>query len=85
MDSPLLEKLVPFILMIYDNKMMTIKNAYNNTKSSRHVKIFLKFLKKLRKFGEISVTYNQTDKNLSDSFKKTITECDRNCIEGDRC
>jgi hypothetical protein len=43
----------------------------------------LKTTRKLRNSGVITVSYIQTDKNLTDPLQKAIMECDRNCISGD--
>jgi hypothetical protein len=49
-----------------------------NRKSSRHVKRWLKSVRKMRNSGVISVTYISTDKNLADPFTKGLP---RNVIE----
>ena len=53
-------------------------NSKDNAKSLRHVKIHLKYIKKLRNSRVITVTYIQTDKNLADPFTKGLS---RNVIE----
>jgi hypothetical protein len=50
----------------------------DNGKSSRHVKRRLKFVRKLRNSGVISVTYISTDKKLAYPFTKGLP---RNVIE----
>ena len=75
MDLPVVEKPVPVILMNCDNQIVIVKvnSAKNNAKSSRHVKIQLKSVRKMRNSGVISVTYIQTDKNLADPFTKRLS------------
>ena len=76
----MVEKHVPTILMNCDNQMVIAKmnNSKDNVKSSRHVKRRLKSVGKLRNSGVITVTYIQTDKNLSDPFTKGLS---RNVID----
>ncbi|WVZ84603.1 hypothetical protein U9M48_031626 [Paspalum notatum var. saurae] len=74
MDLPVVEKPIPTILM-----NCAIKPSKDNAKSSRHVKRWLKSVRKLINSGVISVTYIQTDKNLADPFTKGLS---RNVIEG---
>jgi hypothetical protein len=80
MDLPVVEKLVPAILMNCDNQTVIVKvnSAKDNAKSSRHVKRRLKSVRKLRNSGVISVTYISTEKNLVDLFIKGLS---RNVIE----
>jgi len=80
MDLPVVEKPVLAILMNCDNQTVIVKvnSAKDNAKSSRHVKRRLKSVRKLRNSGVISVTYIQTDKNLTDPFTKGIS---RNVID----
>jgi hypothetical protein len=80
MDLPVVEKPIPAILMNRDNQTMIAKvtSSKDNGKSSRHVKRRLKFIRKLRNSGVISVTYISTDKNLADTFTKGLP---RNVIE----
>ena len=80
MDLPVVEKPVLAILMNCDNQMVIVKvnSAKDNAKSSRYVKRRLKSVRKMRNSRVISVTYNQTDKNLADSFTKGLS---RNVIE----
>ena len=81
MDLPVVEKPVPAILMNCDNQTVIVKvnSAKDNAKSSRHVKIRLKSVRKLRNSGVITVTYISTEKNLADPFTKGLS---RNVIEG---
>jgi hypothetical protein len=72
---PVVEKPIPAILMNCDNQTVITKvnNAKDNAKSTRHVKIHLKSIRKLRDYGVITVAYVQTDKNLSDPFTKGLS------------
>ena len=81
MDLPVVEKLVPTILMNCDNQTVIVKvnSAKDNAKSSRHVKRRLKSVRKLRNSVVISVTYIPTEKNLADPFIKGLS---RNVIGG---
>ena len=81
MDLPVVEKLVPAILINCDNQTVIVKvnSAKDNAKSSRHVKRRLKSVRKLRNSRVISVTYISTEKNLADPFTKGLS---RNVIEG---
>ena len=54
--------------------IVKVKSDKDNAKSSRHVKRRLKFVRKLRNSGVISVTYIQTDKNLADPFTKGLSQ-----------
>jgi hypothetical protein len=49
MDLPVVEKPVPAILSNFDNQTVIVKvnNFKDNVKSSRHIKIRLKSIKKL--------------------------------------
>ena len=60
MDLPVVEKPVPAILMNCDSQTVIVKvnSAKDNAKSSRHVKRRLKYVRKLRNSGVISVTYS---------------------------
>jgi hypothetical protein len=63
-----------------DNQTVITKanSAKDNAKSTRHVKIHLKSVRKLRNSEVIVVAYVQTDKNLADPFTKGLS---RNVIE----
>ena len=75
MDLSVVEKPLPAILMNCDNQIVIVKvnSAKDNAKSSRHVKRRLKSVRKLRNSGVITVTYIQTDKNLTDPFTKGLS------------
>jgi hypothetical protein len=79
-DLPVVEKPIPAILVNCDNQTVITKvnSAKDNTKSTRHVKRRLKYVRKLRNSRVITVAYVQTDKNLADPFTKGIS---RNVIE----
>jgi hypothetical protein len=47
-------------------------------KSSRNIKRRLKFVKKMKNSGVITLDYTQTDKNLADPFTKGLS---RNVID----
>jgi hypothetical protein len=74
-DLPVIEKPIPAILMNCDNQTVITKvnSAKNNAKSTRHVKRRLKYVRKLRNSGVITVAYVQTDKNLVDPFTKGLS------------
>jgi hypothetical protein len=56
MDLPIIEKLLPTILMNYDNQTVIIKvdSSKDNMKSSRHIKRWLKSVRKMRNSGVIT-------------------------------
>jgi hypothetical protein len=68
------EKPIPAILMNCDNQTVIgkVTSSKDNVKSSIHVKILLKSLRKSRNSEIISVTYISTDKNLAEPFTKGI-------------
>jgi hypothetical protein len=76
LDLPVVEKLVPAILMNFDNQTVITKvnSAKDNVKSTRHVKRCLKSIRKLRNSGVIAVAYMQIDKNLVDPFTKGLSQ-----------
>ena len=80
MDLPVVEKPIPAISMKFDNQTVIIKvnSSKDNMKSTRHVKRWLKFVKKLRNSGVIALDYVHTSKNLADQFTKGLS---RNVIE----
>ena len=80
LDLSVVEKPIPAILMNCDNQTVITKvnSAKDNAKSTRHVKIYLKTVRKLRNSGVIVVAYVQTDKNLTGPFTKGLS---RNVIE----
>lgn len=72
MDLLIVEKLIPAITMNCDNQTMIIKvnSLKDNMKSSRHVKRWLKSVRKLKNSGVITLDYVETTKNLGDQFTK---------------
>jgi hypothetical protein len=79
-DLPIVEKLLPAILMNCDNQTVRVKvdSSKDNMKSSRHIKRRLKPVKKMRNSGVITLDYIHTEKNLVDSFTKGLS---RNAID----
>jgi hypothetical protein len=75
MDLPIGEKPIPVILLYCDNETVITKVASrnDNLKSSRHVKRWLKSLRKVRNSGVIAIDYVQMAKNLADPFTKCIS------------
>jgi hypothetical protein len=80
MDLHIVEKSLPTILMNCDNQMMIVKvdSSNDNIKSSRHIKRWLKSVRKMRNFGVIILDYIHTKKNLTDLFTKGLS---RNVID----
>ena len=80
MDLPIVEKPIPAILMNCDNQTVIVKvnSSKDNMKSSRHMKRWLKSVRKFRNFGVIALDYIQTAKNLADQFTKGLS---RNVID----
>jgi hypothetical protein len=79
MDLPVVEKPMPAILLNCDNQTVIVKvNNSKDNASSRHVKRRLKSVRKLRNSIVITITYIQTDKNLTDPFTKGLS---RNVID----
>jgi hypothetical protein len=72
MDLHIVEKSLPTILMNCDNQMMIVKvdSSNDNMKSSRHIKKWLKSVRKMRNFGVIILDYIHTEKNLTDLFTR---------------
>ena len=77
---PIVEKSIPAILMNCDNQTVIVKvnSSKDNMKSSRHVKMRLKSVKKLKNSGVIALDYVQTAKNMTDQFTKGVS---RNVID----
>jgi hypothetical protein len=78
MDMPIGEKPLPAILMNCDNQTMIVKvdSSNDNIMSSRHIKKWLKTVRKIRNFGVITLVH--TEKNLVDPFTKGLS---RNVID----
>jgi hypothetical protein len=80
MDMPIVKKPLPTILMNCDNQMVIVKvdSLKDNIKPSRHIKRWLKSIRKMRNSEVITLDYIHTEKNLSHPFTKgPIMECDR--------
>jgi hypothetical protein len=75
MDLSIVEKPIPAILMNYDKETVLTKVniSKDNMKSSRHVKRWLKSIRKLRSSGVIALDYIPTAKNLADQFTKGLS------------
>jgi hypothetical protein len=80
MDLPIVEKPLPAILMNSDNQTVIVKvdSSKNNMKSSRYIKRWLKFVRKMRNSGVITLDYIHTEKNMTDLFTKGLS---RNMID----
>ena len=70
MDLLIVEKSIPAILMNCDNQTVIVKmnSLKDNMKSSRHVKRWLKSIRKLRNSRVIALDYVQMTKNLADQL-----------------
>ena len=81
MDLPIVEKPIPAISMNCDKQTVITKvnSSKDNMKSTRHVKMRLKTVRKLRNSGVISLDYVHTSNNLADQFTKCLL---RSVIEG---
>jgi hypothetical protein len=84
MDLPMVEKLIPAILMNYDNETVIIKvnSSKDNMKSSRHIKRRIKSVRKLRSSGVIALNYIPMTKFGRSIHKGSFMICDRQCIQG---
>jgi hypothetical protein len=74
MDLPIIEKPLSAILVNFDNETVIVKvdSSKDNMKSSRHIKKWLKSVRKMRNFGIITLNYIHTEKNLADPFTKGL-------------
>jgi hypothetical protein len=81
MNLSVVEKPMSAISMNCNNQTMIIKvnSSRDNIKSTRHVKRWLKSVRKLKNSGVIVLDYVHTSKNLADQFTKGLL---RNVIEG---
>jgi hypothetical protein len=79
-DLSIVEKPLQAIMMNCDNQTVIVKvdSSMDNMKSSRHIKRWLKSVRKMRNFGVITVGYIHTKKNLADLFTKGLS---RNVID----
>jgi hypothetical protein len=75
MNLPIVEKPLLAILMNCDNQTVTVKvdSSKDNMKLSRHIKRWLKSIKKMRNFVVITLDYIHIEKNLADPFIKGLS------------
>ena len=75
MDLPIVEKPLPAILMNYDNQTVIVKvdSSKDNMKSSRHIKRWLRSIRKMRNSVVITLDYIHTEKTLADPFTKGLS------------
>jgi hypothetical protein len=75
MDLPIIEKHLLTILMNCNNQTVIVKvdNSKDNMKSSRHIKRWLKYVRKMRNFGVITSDYIHTEKNMAYLFTKGLS------------
>ena len=80
-DLPVVDKPIPAISMNCDNQTVITKvnSSKDNMKTTRHIKRWLKSIRKLRNSGVIILDYVHTSKNLADQFTKGLS---RNVIDG---
>jgi hypothetical protein len=80
MDLPIIKKPLLAIMMNCDNQTVIVKvySSKENMKSSRHIKRWLKSVRKMRNARVITVGYVHTKKNLADQFTKGLS---RNVID----
>jgi hypothetical protein len=80
MNLPVVEKPIPAISMNCNNQTVIIKvsSSKDNMRSTRHVKRWIKYVRKLKNSGVISLDYVHTSVNLADQFTKGLS---RNVIE----
>jgi hypothetical protein len=74
MDLRIVEKPLSTILMNCDNQTVIVKvySSKDNMKSSRHIKRRLKFVRKMRNSGVITLDYIRTQKNLADPLSQEV-------------
>ena len=75
MDFPVVDKLVPAILMNCDNQTVTAKakSSKDNMQSTKHIRRRLKVVRHSRNSRVIVLNYIQTAKNLIDPFIKWLS------------
>jgi hypothetical protein len=80
MNLPIVEKPLLAIFMNCDNQTVIVKvdSSKDNIKSSRHIKRWLKSIRKMRNSGVITLDYIHTEQNLTDPFMKRLS---RNVID----
>jgi hypothetical protein len=80
MELPIVVKPLLTIFINCDNQMVIVKvdNSKVNMKSSRHIKIQLKYVRKMRNSGVITLDYIHIEKNMAYLFTKGLS---RNVID----
>jgi hypothetical protein len=80
MELPIVVKPLLTIFINCDNQMVIVKvdNSKVNMKSSRHIKIQLKYVRKMRNSGVITLDYIHIEKNMAYPFTKGLS---RNVID----
>jgi hypothetical protein len=80
MNLPIIKKPLPVVLMNCDNQMVIVKvdSSKDNMKSLKHIKRWLKSVRKMRNSGVITLDYIHIEKNLIDPFTKGLS---RNVID----
>ena len=75
MDLPFVDKPVQAILMNCDSQTVItkVKSSKDNMKSTKHIRMRLKAVRKLRNSGVIALDYVHTAKNLADPFTKGLS------------
>jgi hypothetical protein len=68
MSLPIVDKHLPIMLMNCDNQTVIVKvdSSKDNMKSSRHIKRWLKSIRKMRISEVITLDYIHTEKNQAD-------------------
>jgi hypothetical protein len=79
-DLSIVKKPLPVILMNCDNQTVIVKvdSSKYNMNSSRHIKRWLKYVRKMRNFGVIILDYVHTEENLTGPFTNGLS---RNVID----
>ncbi|KAG9440057.1 hypothetical protein H6P81_020222 [Aristolochia fimbriata] len=74
-EIPLLDKPIPAILINCDNQatIMKVKSKNHNSKSSRHIELRYKILRKLTSTGIITLSYVKSMENLADHLTKGLS------------
>jgi hypothetical protein len=75
MDLPIIEKPLSAILMNCDNQTVIVKvdSSKDNMKLSRHIKRWLKSVRKMRNYRVITLDYIHIEKDLADPFTKGLS------------
>ena len=74
-DLPILNKPIPAILIHCDNQaaMAKVKSKNHNGKSSRHIELRCKILRKLISTGIITLSFIRSADNIADPFTKGLS------------